>query len=744
MTRLFFLLGLLGAVATASASETNLQLRYLRSLEPWVQAAVTEIHRLGPDTATYGLAYNGHWYMQAHGTAFTALAVLATDPNTDESRTGLSRNEMRKIALDMLRYTLRAHKAGGGTCVNGQPWGNHWISSLTLERMSFGIEALNEFLDDELRTLYRKVTESEAEYLLKAPLTAGLVKDNHPESNMWNGIALFRAAILQPKHPHAAQWKERASDYLTNALSIPSDAMNETLIDGKPIKDRFVGANMFESMACNHHGYMNIGYMYLTLSNLAIFHLQCKKNGIEPPEALYHHAENLWKVVKACTFPDGRFARIGGDTRVRYCYCQDYGIPVWLLAWDRFGDADATQLEHGWLDIVNREQATNSTGWFMKSRLERLAEMSPLYFLRLEGDKACTFAFGAYWHRNIDFAGLPRKEIAVPDQWCDEHHGAWFQRGEKRFASWCYEGAMKTTGLCLPSDASDMAEWQFNLSGQVSGMGLQDSIEVRAKTGFQFDGGFATAGRHRTSTGAPIAEGQETEQTAIVDVACCALPDDRTMIVIQRARTEFPTYLKRVRGLALSVPNDVFNGFTRKILSESGTKTLQAVPDKFELAEFSGRWLNIDDKLGVVEIYGGSPKIARVPGRQIKIRGAAPGAAGGLLYTEEVCQTAFEGVRYFGANETLFDCAAAILVADAETTKSSASKEFKRVDHPSPDVRVVLAVDAFGKQYLIVANFQKEKISIDALKLVGRPCTPLHEKADNLEGFAIGVWKINQ
>ena len=742
MTRFCLLLALLGTVATASASETNLQLRYLRSLEPWVKAAVTEIHRISPDSVVFGLGYDGHWYQQTHGAAFSAFAVLATDPNTDESRTGMSREEMRKTALDMLRYALRSHKAGGGMCTNGQPWGHSWISSLNLERMSFGIEALDEFLDDELRTLYRKVTESEADYLLKAKLEAGLAPPkNHPESNMWNGIALFRAAILQPEHPHAKQWKERASDYLVNSISVPFDKTNETIVDGKPVKDRFVGANMFESMACNHHGYMNVYYMYTTLSNLAIFHFYCKKNGIEPPEALYHHAERLWETVgKACTFPDGRYIRIGGDTRIRYR--QDYGIAVWMLARDRFGDADATKFEHGWINIVNQEQATNPSGWFMKSRLERLAEVSPLYFQRVETDKAWTFAFGAYCHRNFDFDKFPKKEITIPDQWYDEFHGAWFQRGEKRFASWCYAGAVRTTGLCVPSDASDMAEWQFNLAGQVRGMGLQDSVEVRTKMGFPFDGGFATAGCHRTRTGAPVAEGQGTEQTAIVDLACCVLPDDRTMIVIQRAKTEFPTYLKRVRGLSLSVPNDVFNGFTRNIFSDSGTKTLQGIPDKFELAEFPGRWLNVDDKLGVVEIYGGSPKVARVAGRQVEIRGVNPSTAGGLLYVEEICQTSSEGVRFFGANETLFDCAAAILVADSKTTQTSAAKVFKRIEHPSPDVRAVLVTDAFGKQYLIVANFQKETIAVDASQLIGQPCTPLHKKADHLAAFGIGVWKL--
>ena len=42
--------------------------------------------------------------------------------------------------------------------------------------------------------------------------------------------------------------------------------------------------------------------------------------------------------MKSCIYSDGRLLRIGGDSRVRYCYCQDYLLPVLSMAADLWGE----------------------------------------------------------------------------------------------------------------------------------------------------------------------------------------------------------------------------------------------------------------------------------------------------------------------------------------------------------------------------------------------------------------------
>ncbi|MDO5581526.1 MAG: hypothetical protein Q4G69_10335 [Planctomycetia bacterium] len=728
----------------AAESSVLLHTQYIRALEPWIKAANKEVRHLDKDLAIYGLAQHGHWYMQAHDTAFCAYAVLGTDPETDESRTGMSKADLRKTALAMLRFTLRSHLAGGSVCTDGLPWGHTWISQLGLERMSAGVDAIEPYMDSELRGLYAKVYASEADYILTLPVVAGLTKNNVPESNMWKGAALFRASVLNPKHKNAARWKEAACKHFINSMSTPSDKTNDLVIDGKKVRDRFVGANMFDSRACNHHGYQNVGYMNITLSNLALLHFWCKKRDVEPPMSLYFNALAQWEVVKACTFNDGRLLRVGGDTRIRYCYCQDYAIFCWMLARDRFGDADTAAFERGWLNQVFTEQKDNPTGWYMFNRLEDLWNASPLYFTRIEGDKACSLASAAYWHRIFDFEKMSVKKVIAPKSWHDDFHGAWLQKGKNRIASWVWKGALKAGGLCIPSDGSDMAEWQCNLAGQILGTGMKNICSPITWTGFSFEGGFATCGASKITSSESLAEGTHTPGIGTLFLAFCALPDDRTVVAVQRAESITSNYLRRVRGLALSVPNDVFNHFERTVYLPNGVQKLKAMPKKYELLENKGKWLNIDNKLGVVEIYGGTPKIARLADRQVMIQNQGkPKAAGGNLYCEEIAQVCSEGISFIREKSTIFDCAAVVLTANADATKKFADQAAaKSISSSDSDLRLLKVLGADRNLYFIAVNFSDKEKTFDPMKVFkGKDLISLGQFADVLPARGIALWK---
>lgn len=695
---------------------------YIRALEPWIKAARQEVRFLSADLAIYGLAQHGHWYMQAHDTAFCAYAILGTDPETDESRTGMSKEDLRKTALAMLRYTLRTHRAGGSVCTDGIAWGHTWISQLGLERMSAGIDALSDYLDPELRTLYAKVYASEADYLLTVPLLAGLTKNNDPESNMWKGATLFRAACLNPKHKNAALWRKTSQKYFINSMATPSDKNNSSVFDGMKVRDVWVGANMFDSRACNHHAYQNVGYMNITLSNLALLHFWCKRHGFTPPESLYFNALEQWKVVKACTFDDGRLLRAGGDTRIRYCYCQDYAIFVWMLAHDKFGDGDTEAFERGWLKQVFREQANNPSGWYMFNRLEDLWNVSPLYFTRIEGDKACSLASAAYWHRTFDFGKITPKKIEAPKSWQDDFHGAQLQKGPKRIASWVWQGAHKAGGLCVPSNRSDMAEWQYNLAGQIFGTGTKNICMPDHWTGFSFEGGFVTCGQSKIISSGSLAEGDHTPEIGTLDLAFSALPDDQTVIVAQRARSKTSNYLRRVRGLALSIPNDVFNNFERTVITADGSKKLRALPKQFELLDNKSNWLNIDDALGVVALYGGDPKVARLSKPQVMIHNQGlPKTIGGNLYCEEITQSPSEGITFIRENSIIFDCASVLLTADSKTTRRYAEQNSaRRIATDDPDLRLLIVKGADNANYCLAINFSDKDKKINAEKTFGQ------------------------
>ena len=680
-------------------------------VESWVSASRRHLYRLphAPELTCYGIGNHGHWSYQANDTAFAAVATLAADPGTDEGRVGMSRDELIGTALSMARFTLATHLANGGQSTDGQPWGHSWISVLGLERMMHGLDAVSEHLDDCDREMMRAMMVSEADWLLDGwPVVADIdarTGKNHPESNMWNGAFLHRAAMFYPDAPNVDAWREQGTLNLLNAVSIPSDAESEALYDSRPLKEWHRGANMCESMACHHHAYLNIGYMVVTLSNLAMFHFACRSRGVKAPEALYLHAADLWAAIKRCTFADGRLLRIGGDTRVRYCYCQDYAIPAWLFVRDHLGDSDVEALEEGWLAQVSTEMAHNPDGSALGERLRALEEQSPLYYTRLEGDKGGSLSMGAYWRRVFaDFAESPVAEQrpSCDGQWEDEFHGMQFVRSRRRICSWVWEAAERPQGLILPADDSSLAEWRTNLAGRVLGLGRVNNCTYGTPGTVSFPGGFATCGRTTIRTSGHAAEGESDADVATVDIAFTALPDDRTTVVMQRARAIHRVFLREVKGLALNVPNDVHNGGFRRYCAPDRTFTTRMCPGVDERIAVRGNWLNVDDRLGVVQAYGLEQLgIFRPADRQIAIHGDK---TAGLLYVDEIVTVCRRGTRSYDAGGTLFDLGCALFPAGSETTQEVASG-IRAVETAREEVRALEVDGADCERYLVIANF---------------------------------------
>ena len=693
---------------------------YLRLLERWIGSAKRHLRQFPgrPDIWSFGPGNKGHWAQQTNNTALGAFAELAVNPETDFSATGMSRDEMLERALSLLRFTLNGHLAGDGTCVDGEKWGHSWISNLCVERMMHAVENLEPFMNDKEKDGLRRMLLSESDWLLdEYPVKACLdAREGHnkPESNLWNGSVLWRTALRYPDAPRAAEYREKGTSFLLNALSMPQDASSEELYDGKPLKDWHVGANIFETGACNHHGYMNVGYINITLSNLAMLHFSGKHYGWELPKALYLHLKDMWPLTKTCVFPDGRLLRIGGDSRVRYCYCQDYSIMTWLLMRDVLGDTDTEAFEEGWLAQVRREQDANADGSFLGERLASLEAISPLYYARLEGDKAATLSMACCWRRRFnEFKDCVEKPTPLLESWSDDFHGSLFTRSEKRIASWTWVSSERPMGLCLPADGSDLAEWRYNMAGQIKGMGALIANHLTPVTKKMFDGGFVTSGHFITQSIGAAAEGEADDMVAKTQIAYAALPDDATVVVLQRAVSLNRFYFRTVKGFGLNVPNGIQNGESRILECEAlPPMTLREKPYSGEML-VCGQWLNIDGTLGVRSFSG--PLMLNRPRRPnvcIRSSNQLYERSGGQSYTEEICagQCMDEAYpRQYEPGDVLFDIACAVRVnVTAEQTKAW-EREFipegivACCDSPQ-DLRKVVVRGADGKVYVVLFN----------------------------------------
>ena len=686
-------------------------------LERWAEWAERHVH---PDRGTpplygYGPGYL-HWGVQSNWNYLAAMATLAATPGVRD------RERWRGRALAALRLALATHVTGDRTCGDGRQWGESWISMLGIERGMHGVTHIEEAMEPSDREALRRVLVAEANWLLHEGSRGrftGVVGGkwasdgrNNPESNIWSGALLWRVACRYPDERNASAWRDLAHDYFINGVSVERDADDDTEVAGRPIADRYQGANFFPNYALDHHGYMNVGYMAICASNAAILHFDAKKSRAGRPESLDHHQHDLWNVLKRMVFADGRLARIGGDSRVRYAYCQEYLFPALLYAADRFRDEHALELAERQLALVRCEADANGDGSFYGTRVASVRDGNPHYYTRLEYDRDVALAMLINYLPLVDappVASVPFEE-AVAGDWFEEEHGAVMTRSTRRFASFSWRARELGQALCLPPGDSSLAEWSRNLCPVVRFLGDSDRTGTAHRrllhaTVTPVAGGFVACGEIMEGVDVGIDEGAKCTDQATTQLVFAALPDDRTCVVFQRVvcAIDRTGYVAEVKGLHLNIPNDLFNAGVRTVSSVGGDSSLDTGIARDELREVPGQWASVDGLLGVVLIRGDE-------GLCIDRSAASRGGTYASLRVDELCSGVHRGVRRVAPGEVLVDLCCAVL-AGADGAETSALEADTVAWDPS-GTRAVRVRGADGHRYLIAANFGSDTARI--------------------------------
>lgn len=682
---------------------------FFKHIKDWIVYSQQFLYTLPerPDLICFGVGSNGggnSWGVQTHQKAIAAYITASYADSIDWSGTELSSEKVREQGLAMLRFSYESHLAGTHHLTDGKKWGHNWISTLGTARMMHAINAVwNELSEKDLEGL-KKVFISEADWLLNEyPIKAGLVEDNKPESNIWNGAILYQVACLYPDAPNAKAYKEKATKFLINGISKEEDRYSDTVYDGIAVKDAFVGANMFDTMACNHHRYMNVGYMVICLSNLAMLYFWCRDRGYPLPEAFDHHVLEAWELIRNCTFEDGRLWRIGGDTRVRYCYCQDYALPMWALMAEKY-NINCDSLVEGWLRQIDLEVENNGDGSFLSDRLKFMIETTPYYYARLEGDRAATLSMMGYWRKKYELHG--EKETPLINKWYDKYHGSIMQKSKKCKASFTWLAGERPTAMLVPADESTLAEWQQNMTGVTRSFGAINKDTVLSHSEILFDGGFLTYGKSASESKRFGCEGYLFDTPSVKTIAYALLPDGETAISVQKAVSPNRIYMKSYAGLMLRIPNDLFNGNTRSYSSENGNFALKGGHFSEEKNIELGRWLNVDGKMGVVSSEGLTLKSPKM--RQIYIvvddTTDSNREGYGTLLCNDVVTKYNDKQEWFNPGDEVYTTAFAVSIGDAKETETLA-KSFKKSDTGALVSASVTAKD--GVCYTLTVNFGK-------------------------------------
>lgn len=590
------------AAPRADASQLSSLARFLVFLKDAIRTC--------PDDRTlkfYGSGQGGHWAVQANQQIAAVLAILAEIPDAELKSAGspCTAAELGDLALALFRYSLRTHKTGDCHCTDGKQWGRNWISVLGLERAAGGTNFIEKRMSDEDRRRLREILAFECDYRLESyPIKGGIVTDNVPESNLWNAGVMFRVASHYPDLPNASAYVEKARRMMLNGLSYPGDSDEPW----------FVGANFTDEWALDHHGYLNVGYMYESLSNLAFLHFDFLDRGKPEPPELMHNVESLWKVCKTLTFPDGRLCRIGGDTRVRYAYCQLFAMQAWALAAHALGDDDAARFLREYKGKILLEQDENEDGSFFGRRLAGIRDSSWYYYCRLEADAALAMAFDLHWQRK-GYLKEAKGGVAVSEEssWESPLHHAMFIRGPKSYRAVCVraQAGFGTRGqmpniVCAPTARSDLAEWSANLVGavglQVENDEPEGSPEVWPKDAFRErryrdEGGEAFEQSFRIPIHEAAAFGEGEARPAPVaerGMKIVAIGDGTTMAIRDRVTmTRLASLEHGYTTARMIIPNGVMNRHQRTYVGEgSGVVT-------------------VDDSLSLISVNGGDVRVRR-------------------------------------------------------------------------------------------------------------------------------------
>ena len=253
--------------------------------------------------------------------------------------------------------------------------------------------------------------------------------------------------------------------------------------------------------------------------------------------------------------------------------------------------------------------------------------------------------------------------------------------------------------LNLPLDSSDLAEWGGNGFAKVDGHKV---VPVDDETGFLkvFDGGFISSAKVKWWEIEPWGEGEGQFIIAESRYACAALPDGKTLVVLEKLSALKAHSLYSLRTAVWQIPNDLHNNCKRTFKGENFSKELARL-ENAGVIETNSKWLNVDDKVSVVLGYGADTLKLHAPEKpQGKIK-VYPRMYS--LYINEICaDVQFAPRKRFMPGEVMADTGFAA-VSDV-TAADGMVCCIDRVDAPE-ELRAVSVTDQNGKKWLFAANF---------------------------------------
>jgi hypothetical protein len=508
------------------------------------------------------------------------------------------RQHCRERATRAIRYAVSSHITGTQKCTDGKSWGGSWQSAMWTATLTFGARLFWDDPDPELRQGVERVIASEADRFLKLTPPAGRIGDTKAEENGWNMTCLAVAASMFPAHPHAAAWHEKAIEYMMNTLSVPQDALDKTLVDGRPVSEWFVGANLSPDFTLENHNIFHPSYMGCSSYFMTQAEMYYTYAGRPVPQAATHHLLDTWKMFQTIILPSSESA---------YPQSMDWElhglsfINLYASLASRHQDTLAARMEDNCLQY---ERA-----WQAMCHGDLAVPGSRLGFTR----HAICAEQAAYAFLAHKVFGPPAKEITARKA-ASQLQGVWphdysefiVHRTDSKFVSFSWKN--RIMGLLIPigqgHDGNPNVTYPLT-SGLVGSFELTPKKPAAPKTvehvWNETPNGFET-------TGSLLLNGGLLKQTIRVTSV-----GKQTVVYQDRVTALADVSLSRELGVPVGIENDEVTGGKRAVYYQGGRTTFDWKTPRPPLA-LTSSWANVDGRLGVVMVAGSGLSYQPAPG----------------------------------------------------------------------------------------------------------------------------------
>jgi len=595
--------------------ENEMSRRYLRVIQRWVPVCLSyfEDWPVRPDCGHF---FGGaHWYGNETSLPVKALALVGTSPEYDSSITGVSKEELRRIAIKGIRYLCFTHDTGPEDCVRpeglGRPevWGTKWGErgrgffpesqcGTTISNITSAALILRPWIDDETWMMLAAICEDYLGRFGDMPPRSGVYVDTQMEENMWTSHGLAACYLFLSGHERAGEWEENAKRWMFCTATAPQDRLNEAVFgDGTTVR-ALTGKTftMHPDYMAENHGIVHPNYIasgVLSTGNLG--NLYRLYGRIEPKHAYWNRRviyDNLKRMTDLWGFPH---CVQGMDWTYLTPKC-------WLhcAAYLYLKDPDAGYFERASLDLVERIQESNGGRLINAEVAEKCHDVQDPMIMKEINMAGLAGPYLA--HRLIGSDApepTPEKEIHRKFQGVKvyPHSGFVFHRHSKGQTSLSWRNDV----MALPLTRDGMltiGPSSGTLLGKVSVKEYPPSQELISLHVAEGDG-FAAAMVN------DLSQGSVRQQ-----VLFASLPDG-SVACLERLIALKECTVERVQQGYLCIMNENFpkvegncNG-RRTLYHPGGKETFkgfvgESTDDDILFPIDHPRWLNVDDRIGIV------------------------------------------------------------------------------------------------------------------------------------------------